>query len=141
MVPAVFVQLDALPLGPHGKIDRTALPEPTPSNTLRDAEVRAPATQVEECVTGLVKVLLRVEQVGVDDNFFLVGGHSLFGTQLIARIGDVFGVDMSLRDVFDAPTVTQLSARIERLLLAKLEGLSEEETRTLLHQDERAVAS
>ncbi len=141
MVPAVFVQLPALPLGAHGKIDRAAPPEPNPTNTLRDSEMRVPQTQVEECVAGLVKSLLRVDRLGVDDNFFLVGGHSLFGTQLIARIGDEFGVDVSLRDVFDAPTVAQLSAKIERLLVEKIDAMSEDETRSLLHKTGQAVAS
>jgi acyl carrier protein len=125
MVPAVFVRLPALPLGPHGKIDRSALPEPGPSNTMRDDEVRGPVTEVEKVVCDLVEMLLKVPRLSVIDNFFLVGGHSLFGTQLIARIRDVFGIEMNLHDVFQAPTVEQLSARVEELVLAKLEATAE----------------
>jgi amino acid adenylation domain-containing protein len=125
MVPSVFVRLPALPLGPHGKIDRSALPEPDPSNTMRDDEVRGPTTQVEKVVCDLVEMLLKVPRLSVIDNFFLVGGHSLFGTQLIARLRDVFGVEMSLHDVFQAPTVERLSARVEELVFAKLEAMAE----------------
>jgi acyl carrier protein len=138
MVPSVFVRLDALPLGLHGKIDRSALPEPSPTNTLRDTEFQAPRTRVEETVAGLVKALLRVEQVSMDDNFFLLGGHSLLGTQLIARVSSVFGIEMSLRNVFESPTVAQLSAKIERLLVAKLETMSEDEARRLLDEQQPA---
>ena len=74
----------------------------------------APHTPVEERVAGIVAVLLGREQVSVDDDFFMLGGHSLLGTQLIARVAEAYGVDVSLRSLFEAPTVRQLSAEIER---------------------------
>lgn len=132
MVPAIFVRLDAIPLGPHGKVDRTALPEPNPSNILRDADSEQPRTPVEQTVAALLKQLLRVEDLGIDDNFFLLGGHSLMGTQLIARIRNEFGVEMSLRSVFDSPTVAGLAAEVEGLLVAKLDAMSEDEALALL---------
>ncbi len=64
----------------------------------------------------IVSELLGLEQVGVNDNFFFLGGHSLLGTQLIARARDSFGIELPLRTVFDSPTASQLSAEIERLL-------------------------
>jgi amino acid adenylation domain-containing protein len=133
MVPAVFVRLDALPIGPHGKVDRSALPEPTPTNTLRDSDFQAPRSRVEECIADLVQGLLKIDRVSVDDNFFLLGGHSLFGTQLIARICKLFGVDMSLRDVFEAPTIAQLATRVEALVVSKLEAMTDDEAQRLLH--------
>ena len=136
MVPTVFVRLDGLPLGPHGKVDRKALPEPNPGNTLRDTEFQEARTQVEERVAELVSTLLHLDQVSVDDNFFLLGGHSLMGTQLVARVGSVFGVDLPLRSVFDSPTIAQLSAKIEELLVAKVETMSEDEARRLLAQQQ-----
>ena len=116
MVPVAFVQLDSLPLNSSGKLDRAALPAPTAANTLADRVYVAPRTRVEERVVAILAELLGLEQVGVDDNFFFLGGHSLLGTQLIARIRNTFDVELSLRAVFDSPTAAELSDQIERLL-------------------------
>jgi amino acid adenylation domain-containing protein len=132
MIPNAFVPLQALPLNLNGKTDRAALPPPTAANTLRDDTFVAPQTAVEERIASILAGLLNLDQVSVEDNFFLLGGHSLLGTQLIARVRDAFGVDLSLRSLFDSPTVAKLSAEVERLLLAKLEAMSEEEARRIL---------
>ena len=66
--------------------------------------------------------LLKIDQVGVNDNFFLLGGHSLLGTQLIARISETFGVELTLLKLFDHPTVAEMSSEIEELILAKVES-------------------
>lgn len=121
MVPSSFVQVDSFLLTANGKIDRAALPEPDASNTMRDKVFVAPRTLVEERLAGILCPLLQLENVSVDDNFFMLGGHSLLGTQLIARIRDMFGVEITLRALFDNPTVAGISAEIERLILAKLE--------------------
>jgi acyl carrier protein len=122
LVPTTFVRLDALPLTQHGKVDRAALPPPDADNTLRADEWEAPRTAVEERLAGILAGLLDVDQVGAHDNFFLLGGHSLMGTQVIARVRDAFGVELSLRTLFDKPTVAALGAEIERAILAKLEA-------------------
>jgi amino acid adenylation domain-containing protein len=132
MVPAKFVKLDSLPLNPSGKVDRAALPEPNAGNTLRDGTFAEPRTLIEERVAEILAPLLDLERVSVEDNFFLLGGHSLLGTQLITRLRDAFGVELSLRSLFDAPTVAELSARVEVLLLARLEAMSEGEAERLL---------
>ena len=119
MVPGTFVALASLPLTTNGKVDRAALPAPDASNTLRDGEVVAPRTEVETELAAILSALLGVEEVSVQDNFFLLGGHSLLGTQLIVRVRDVFGVELSLRTLFDAPTVADLAAEIERARLAE----------------------
>jgi amino acid adenylation domain-containing protein len=132
MVPAVFVVLDSLPMTSNGKVDRAALPAPNDSNILR-SEPSVPAqTEVESRVAEIVATLLGLQQVGANDNFFLLGGHSLLATQVIARVRDAFDVDISLRMLFEAPTVAQLSAEIERLLLEKLDSMSEEEAQRRL---------
>jgi amino acid adenylation domain-containing protein len=132
MIPSVFVRVDTLPLTPNGKVDRAALPAPTGSNILRDSTLSEPQTPIEQRLAAILAKLLGVDRVGADDNFFLLGGHSLLGTQLIGRIRDAFGVDLSLRTVFDAPTVSRLATQIEQLLIAKLESMSEEEACRLL---------
>ena len=119
MVPATFVTLPALPLTTNGKVDRAALPAPDGGNTLRDGEIVAPHGEVETELAAILSSLLGVEEVSVQDNFFLLGGHSLLGTQLIVRVRDVFGVELSLRTLFDAPTIADLAAEIERARLAE----------------------
>ncbi len=132
MVPGTFVKLEALPLNSSGKVDRGALPAPTTENTLRDDTFIAPRTPVEERLASMLAPLLGLDKVSVEDNFFLLGGHSLLGTQLIARVRDAFGVELTLRALFDAPTVAKLSAQVEGLLLARLEAMSEAEAERLL---------
>jgi acyl carrier protein len=65
--------------------------------------------------------------VGVDDNFFLLGGHSLLGTQVVLRAGEAFGIDLTLRDLFQAPTIRQLALRIEELVMAMIDAMSDDE--------------
>jgi acyl carrier protein len=132
MAPGIFVQLDALPLTSNGKVDRTALPEPDAENTLRDEEFVAPRTPVEKRLAAILSALLNLNEVSVNDNFFLLGGHSLLGTQLIAKIRGAFGVELGLRTLFDTPTISDLSSEIERLILAKIEAMSEDEAVRLL---------
>src|SRR5213080_4709185 len=103
MIPAVFVRVEALPLTANGKIDRDALPAADVADVLRDEPLTAPRTPVEQRLALIVASLLDASDVGVTDNFFLLGGHSLLGTQLIARVRDAFGVDLPLRAVFDHP--------------------------------------
>ena len=66
-------------------------------------------------------------QVGVDDNFFLLGGHSLLGTQVVLRAGEAFGIDLTLRDLFQAPTIRQLATRIEEIVFAMIEAMDDDE--------------
>jgi acyl carrier protein len=135
MIPTVFVFLDTLPLTANGKVDRAALPIPDTANTARDADISVPTTLIEKQIANILAQLLGLERVGLDDNFFLLGGHSLLGTQVILRIADTFGVDLTLRILFDAATVRQLSIEVERLLVARLEEMSEDEALQLLAQD------
>jgi len=132
MVPAIFVRLEKLPLTPNGKVDRMSLPAPDESNTLREDAYAAPRTEMEKTVAGILERLLKLEHVDVEENFFSLGGHSLLGAQLIARLRDTFGIEMPLRVVFEAPTVAELSAEIERLLVTKLQAMSEKEVLRIL---------
>jgi len=115
MLPAAFVRLEAFPLTPHGKIDRAALPAPTPDNTLQDEVADGPRTDTEERVAEILGELLDLEEIGLDDNFFMLGGHSLLGAQVIARLRETFGVQIDLRSLFESPTVASLSVEVDRL--------------------------
>ena len=119
MVPETFVKLDKLPLSANGKVHRAALPEPSESNILRDHTFTAPRNDLEKTVAGILGSLLDMEQVDVTANFFALGGHSLVGAQLIARVRREFQIEMSLRVLFETPTVAELSLEIERLLALK----------------------
>ncbi|MCW5556816.1 MAG: non-ribosomal peptide synthetase [Verrucomicrobiae bacterium] len=131
MIPASFVVIEELPGTENGKVDRTKLPPATPENTLRDEEFAEPKSPVESALTDIVKDLIRVGQLGVRDNFFLLGGHSLLGTQLIERVNKAFGVELSLLTVFEHPTVRDLAGRIEQAVLARIETMSEDKAREL----------
>jgi amino acid adenylation domain-containing protein len=132
MVPAAFVILDSLPLTEHGKIDRKSLPAPDCENTLRDQPFTAPRTPIEQRLAAILCCLLHFDHVSIHDNFFFLGGHSLLGTQLIAQIRSAFGVEVALRTLFDTPTIADLSMEIERLILAKIEAMNEDEVQRLL---------
>ncbi|HEX4959261.1 MAG TPA: amino acid adenylation domain-containing protein, partial [Thermoanaerobaculia bacterium] len=114
MVPAAFVRLEALPLTPNGKVDRKALPAPEEASAAET--FLAPRTPVEELVAGLWSELLGVERVGADGDFFELGGHSLLATQVMSRLRQAFGVEIPLHDVFEAPRLADLAARVEAAL-------------------------
>jgi len=131
MVPATLVQVEALPLTVNGKVDHSALPAPTPTNALADDKFVGPRTLVEQRMAGILRPLLHVDRVSVKDNFFLLGGHSLLGTQLITKISESFGVELSLFGLFDHPTLEEMSLEVEKLILAKVEAMSAEDRRAL----------
>jgi amino acid adenylation domain-containing protein len=132
MLPDVFVRLASLPLTAHGKLDRAALPRPTAANTVRGSRHRAPHSDVERRIATLIEDLLGIERVGADDNFFLLGGHSLLGTQLVLRLREAFGAELRLRDLFEGPTVAKLAKRVEQAVISAVSSMDEEEVRRRL---------
>ncbi|HFQ93464.1 MAG TPA: amino acid adenylation domain-containing protein, partial [Anaerolineae bacterium] len=112
MIPAAFIPLEQMPLTPSGKIDRRALPEPDNLRPDLAAAYVPPRTPTEEQLANIWQELLRVEQVGVYDNFFELGGHSLLATQLISRLRHLFPTNLSLRALFEAPTIAGLAEQI-----------------------------
>ncbi|MBD1892488.1 non-ribosomal peptide synthetase [Coleofasciculus sp. FACHB-SPT9] len=112
MVPSAFVVLKALPLTPNGKIDRSALPAPETIKPVADTFV-APRNSVEEVLAGIWVHLLKLQKVGIYDNFFDLGGHSLLIPQLLAKVRETFQIELTLRDFFDAPTIADLGKNIE----------------------------
>jgi amino acid adenylation domain-containing protein len=123
MVPAAFISIPSLPITEQGKVNRAALAS-LKGNRLSDEVYVAPRTLVEEELVKILAPLLKLHRVGVNDNFFLLGGHSLLGTQVIARVSETFGVDLTLLKLFDNPTVAEMAAEIENLILAKVEETS-----------------
>ncbi|HEY0604396.1 MAG TPA: amino acid adenylation domain-containing protein, partial [Herpetosiphonaceae bacterium] len=114
LVPSAVVLLDALPLTPHGKVDRQALPAPESAHAGQADAYVAPRTASETLLAGIWAAVLHREQVSVDATFFDLGGHSLLATQVIARVRETFQVELPLRTLFEAPTVAGLAARIEQ---------------------------
>jgi aryl carrier-like protein len=141
MVPSAFVALDAVPLTPNGKTDRRRLP--APAQVEQERSYAAPAEGTEAEVGRIWEEVLGVERMGVHDHFFERGGHSLKATQVVSRVRSAFGADLTLRDLFDAPTLGEFAARVEARTpraaeealedrLDWLESLSEEEALRLL---------
>ncbi|HEU4631877.1 MAG TPA: phosphopantetheine-binding protein, partial [Gemmatimonadaceae bacterium] len=148
LVPSAFVLLDALPVGPNGKLDRAALPAPATTRERADGYV-APRTPLERTLAETWAAVLGLERVGIHDDFFTeLGGHSLRAAQLVARLHDVLGEEVPLRSVFETPTVARLAqALVERRagqagdeelarMLAEIRGLSAEDVRRLLETGE-----
>ncbi len=160
MIPAAFMQLDKMPLTPNGKIDRKALPEPGHDRSQLSHEYVAPRNEHEKTVAAIIGELLNIELVGVHDNFFELGGHSLLATKFVSRARDELSVELPLRALFENPTVEGVALALagpevrrvdedepeieaaERgdedlsALLGELEGLSEEEVRALLDEED-----
>jgi len=120
MVPSAFVKIHAMPLTVNGKVDYAALPSPGAADMLPESDFVAPRTLVEKRLAAILIPLLHVDRVSARDNFFLLGGHSLLGTQLLTRIREVFDVELSLLGLFDHPTLEGMSVEIENLILAKV---------------------
>jgi acyl carrier protein len=115
MMPSAFVEMAELPRTLNGKIDRKALPTLDQVQAgRREQEESRPRTPVEEIVSGIWCEVLRLPRTGLADNFFDLGGHSLLATQIISRVRESLGVELPLRVLFEAPTVSELSSRIER---------------------------
>ncbi len=118
MIPSAFVLLESLPLTPNGKVDRHALKAPATLTLDLKEDYVAPRTSVEEVLVEIWAKVLGREQVGVHDNFFELGGHSLLATQLTSRIRDTFQIEMTVRQLFEAPTVAQFARYIETMCWA-----------------------
>jgi acyl carrier protein len=158
MIPAVFVILDRMPLTPHGKLDRKALPPPQRRRPDLDNPFVAPATPLEKRLSRIWGEVLYQDEVGAHDNFFELGGHSLAAMRVIAHIGKEFQFELPLRSFLEAPTVAETATiilnRHQRkpddreltVVLADLESMSEQQAQVLLrtareHIDKTGLAT
>ncbi|MDH3276218.1 MAG: amino acid adenylation domain-containing protein, partial [Gammaproteobacteria bacterium] len=116
MVPSAFMMLDKLPLTANGKVDRKALPVPGDMRASLGAEYTAPRTELEQRLAQIWAGVLKLERVGVHDNFFDLGGHSLMATQVVSRIRGQLNVELPLSEMFGYPTVAELAPVLESLL-------------------------
>jgi acyl carrier protein len=130
MVPRHYTVLNAFPLTSNGKIDRKALPEPELSRE-PDAPFTEPASEIEKLLATIWCEVLDLQAVGVNDNFFKLGGHSLKITQVISRVREALEVELPMRAMFEAPTIASLALRVEELLIQQLNELSEEDAQRL----------
>jgi len=151
--------LDKFPLTPNGKINRKALPPPAAERPDAKHGYTPPRTPTEELLAKIWRELLGQSVVGIDDNFFETGGHSLLAMQMMARVRNEFQAELSLRNIFEAPTIAELAAILDRKkkapaapvlqplartqsmtaqhaqeLLERLDDLSETEVESLLQQ-------
>lgn len=113
MVPTFMVPLPVLPLNSNGKVDRFALPAPASEHAERSADFVVPRTDTEKALVRIWSAVLNVERVGINDSFFLLGGHSLLATSIIAKVQTDLQVELSLRSLFDAPTIAEFALQVE----------------------------
>jgi amino acid adenylation domain-containing protein len=144
MIPSAFVCLEGLPLSPNGKLDRRALPDPERCRPNLDTPFIAPRTSVETELAQIWAKVLSVEQVGIHDRFFDVGGHSLNATQVVSQVIKQFQIEVPLQSLFESPTVAEMAAVITEhqarkvakpeleQILVELESISEEKARQIL---------
>lgn len=145
MIPSYFVEMEVFPLTPSGKTDRKALPSPTLSRLMIAQAFVPPETFIQKELALIWSAFFNFDQIGIDDDFIDLGGHSLVATQILVRCGDVFGVKVSLKDMLtQGTTIRTLASIIETSLLAdtddaeieamlsEMEHLSEEEIEELL---------
>jgi acyl carrier protein len=115
MIPAVFIELQRMPLLPSGKIDRIALPSPSPGFLAKRRMIVRGRTEIEKRLISIWQEVLELCDVSIDDNFFDLGGHSLGGLRVLARVRRDFYVDVPIRRLFEGPTIAELAVEVEKL--------------------------
>jgi acyl carrier protein len=135
MIPSAFVLLESIPLTPNGKVDTLALP--VPASPAAGVAHEPPRTPIEQAIADIWVGLLKVERVGLHDNFFTLGGHSLLAAQVVARLRSTFGLELPLRALFETPTVAGLAGRIEETvrLLEEVAALTADQARLELSKE------
>jgi amino acid adenylation domain-containing protein len=125
MVPLQYVVLDRMPLTPNGKVDRKALPQPELASV--DVVYEAPRNDLQQALADIWTGVLKRERIGIHENFFALGGHSLMVMRMIHEIKDTFQVQLSPRLLFDRPTIAATAEMVEMLIMAEIEKMSDED--------------
>jgi amino acid adenylation domain-containing protein len=134
MIPATFLRLHAFPVSANGKIDFTVLAHQTEVHAPEERDALSSAVMIEEKLLTLMQDILKDDAVRIEDNFFLAGGHSLLAMQLLMRIRDAFGVELTLRQLFEAPTVGRLAPLVESMLIDAIGSMSDQEAENELRE-------
>jgi amino acid adenylation domain-containing protein len=147
MVPAAFEVVDEFPMTSSGKINRRALPEPQFNRPANEGTLELPGTPLEQMLLDAWREVLKIDQIGINENFFDLGGHSLLAARLVTSIRNILDVEMNMVDVFEAPTISSLAqllyprvadketeSELARLI-EELAGLSEEEAQLRLERE------
>jgi acyl carrier protein len=152
MIPSAFVILDAMPRTVAGKLDRRGLPDPGNSRPDLDTPYAAPRTPAEIEVEHLWREVLSLDRIGVHDNFFDLGGHSLAATRVVSQVIKKFQLEIPLQSLFRSPTIAQMAEVIAQSqankidaadlnrMLAELESLTDEQAQQIITQDTRVDA-
>ncbi|MEU3416032.1 amino acid adenylation domain-containing protein [Streptomyces sp. NPDC006658] len=135
MVPSLWTTLPELPLTPSKKVDRKALPQPATTSELLERPYQAPRNPTEEIVAEVWAEILGIERIGVDEDVFVLGAHSLLATRVLARLNAVFDVELPLRCLFEATTVAALSQVLLEALEAQIAELTDQEVAALLAEE------
>jgi len=149
MIPSAWMTIEAIPRTPTNKADRRVLPTPEPGGGVESVGYREPTTETERRLATVFAELLGIARIGVDDSFFATGGTSLQAIRGAAKVSEEFGVELSVRDFYTAPTVADLGELIDLRahesqanavtdwdLLSQIENLSDEEVARLLAAEE-----
>jgi amino acid adenylation domain-containing protein len=151
MIPSLFIKLDHLPLTANGKIDRKALPKPDHSRPELCSPYANPQNQIEEYLVRIWEEVLDVRPLGIDDNFFDVGGHSLAATMVVSRVIQQFQIDMPLKSLFQSPTIADMAAVVTahlgktldenqlEIILDELASLSDAEAQQLVSESNSTI--
>jgi acyl carrier protein len=149
MIPSAFVRLDAIPVTPNGKIYRSALPAPEKARLELGVPYVAPSNEIEQALSQIWAEVLSVDTVGIHDNFFDLGGHSLSASRVISRVIRTFQLELPLKFLFDSPTVAEMATVIAQYqakaasqetlerMLREIDSMSEAEAEKLLSAQSR----
>ena len=152
MIPSAFVKLDKIPLTTNGKVDRAALPEPDDKRPELSTPYARPRNETEAGVLQLWQEVLEVRPIGIHDNFFDLGGHSLSATRVVSRVFEQYKLEIPLRSLFQSPTIAEMAAVISEhqgkmldqrelaTILDELASLSDAEVRRLVSENNSTIA-